>query len=209
MPFSTGRLLRHRIVCQLGDQVGINVRHWRVQSQTATPPLEQAVVAALDGVIAPLYRNLIVSAASYRGSGLTQITPLPPGNEFVWTGNEAAGLETGDPLPSQTCGLLRFRGALSSRSARGRLFAPFPSEAINDSQGRPNGIYRGILVTLGNIFSTLQTFTALPGDITLEPVILNNPVLELYHPIISHTVALDWATQRRRGRLAGFDALPF
>jgi hypothetical protein len=84
--------------------------------------------------------------------------------------SSVTGTAAGDPLPSQTQGLVRLATStvISGRRLRGRLFIPGPVEADNTSAGVPSSTYTTDVTT-----AAATLFDA--GATASEPVIWHRP----------------------------------
>lgn len=205
-----GDVIQCRFVSYHTDQVAINVRHYFVESVTAPEPTLQQVASQLDIAFFAFYRNVLNEHARWRGVGAKKIFPLPESVEFVETANDSVGLNPGDLLPGATCGLLSFRGSIGGRRGRGRTYTPFPGEPENAQDGRPTVAYTAQLTALLNEFLEDQVIVNGAGNAILKSVIYNRGVaLMPFNFIVAGSVRPEWATQRRRSRQGGSDALPF
>jgi hypothetical protein len=208
VPLAVGDILQTRFVSYLSPQLGQVVRHYRVSGITLVPPTDQDAADQLDATFRPLIRAVLCIAASYRGTGVQRLRPLPKTVEVHSSAAAAAGLDAADPLPMQTAGLISLRTAIAGKANRGRSYLPFPSINANNLSGHPAILYLAALDTLAVALTQQQTITVLGGAATLDPVIFHRGT-GTGTVIVSRKTNSSWATQRRRGDLGRTNVVPF
>src|SRR5690606_6703804 len=117
-----------RFIMQLGNQLGLNVRHYEVASEVGTGADLLSMAEDLGTIFGPLYIALLSSSAEFRGVGARKIRPIPVSGEALSNAGAGFGAVTGDPLPRQVSGLISLRTASTTVAKRGRAYIPFPSE---------------------------------------------------------------------------------
>ena len=109
-----GHVLLYQVVAQAGDQTGYAGIHYRVANTSGQSVSLGELVLGLDGVFAPLMKPLLGLQASYRGSQIRNVWPLPLSPIAASTGAQGPGQGAGDLLPRQTAGVIskvtRFAG---------------------------------------------------------------------------------------------------
>lgn len=205
---AVGDILEMRVLCVSGDQIGVNVRHYRVNTEVAPIPTHLDIANSLDNVFAPLYKEVLSSLATFRGIGIHKVFPLPPTVEAQSTLNVGPGLRTGDILPSQTSGVVSLRTALAGRRFRGRAFIPFPAEVSNDAAGVPNGAYQINLGLIMNALIASRNVNVGLGSVGLVPVIYRR-IAHTSTDIQTGIARTIWGTQRRRGSFGAANIPPF
>ena len=205
---ANGQVLQVRHVVMLNNQVGQIIRNYRVNAVTLVAPNDLDAAAWLDGIAAPLIKALCTSGATYRGTGVQIIQPLPRLQEVHSTANQGPCVVAGGPLPTQTSGIISLYTNLAGRSGRGRVYVPFPSTNNLDANGHPDILYGPPLSNLAAYLIAGQTVPTLGGSANLVPVI--------YHRSTGGTTDLTmsvihnkWATQRRRGDYGRTNVQPF
>ncbi len=214
-----GDILEFVVVTYVGDQIGENTFHARVDTPLTGTPTDVGTVQAFDALAAPLWKALIPGAVHYRGVSLRILRPGSPFAPATFNGSDGTGAFAGNPLPTQTRGLISWKTALAGRAYRGRSYIPFPPDAGSTAAGDPNA---GYLLALAGI-ETL---------ITTRPLILTQAgqtariVFGIYHrndprppataplrgtltDIVNSKRGVFWATQKRSGGYGRTNQLPF
>lgn len=189
------------------EQMGLNVRHYRVSAEVTGGASLTEIANALKAIFAPLYQVCLSSSAFHRTVGVQVIRPLPIGNEAFAGAFNDVGLRTGDPLPKQVSGLISLRTALAGRRNRGRVYVPFPAETSNNSSSEPDAVYIEGLGGIGTAHVAPRTVVGATGTTTIVPVIFRR-VAGTTQDVVSFRVRLFWATQRRRGDFGKPNVLP-
>jgi hypothetical protein len=195
---AVGDIIQATFVCRFSEQIGLNVRHYRVFTQLGTGATLPEMAAGFHAAVSGLYPPLLNSQATFEGVMISKIFPLPPSVPVASIPAGIPGVVTGDALPRQVAGLLRARTAFAGRSQRGRVYVPFPSEASSAFDGSPILAYLSALGELGGALFDSYTFGTLPNQSIISPVIWHR-MTSTFDLITSIAVATQWATQRRRG----------
>ncbi len=197
---------------QFGEQQGLNVRHWRVTDQVSPTFPIQTAVNALHTRLGPLYAGVISTQAQFLG-----ITIRPVGAGFFGQPLESnlgpvTGSISGDPLPRQVAGLIRWRTNLPGRSGRGRSYIPFPAETGNSTGIGPTlGYLNGLDELADGWFQPLVIISAGGTDVLTPTLVRRLPFGD--NLITSFAIVPGWATQRRRSTFGrpntgGFGGVP-
>lgn len=201
-------ILEARIVCLTGQQVSINVRHYRITTVVAPEPALSDIAFELDDEFGFFYKRQLSSSASYRGVGVRRIAPGPRTVESVYTANSGPGTRGADLLPKQVSALVSLRTAEATRRGRGRVYIPFPSETDNNPDAVPSAAYLLDLAGLASGFDNAVVVLAGGGSLTVTPGIFRKADGTFRN--ITSVIARDrWATQRRRGDLGRTNTSPF
>lgn len=185
-------------VMRQGEQEGLNVRHFRVSTETLLGVTGGEIATALDALFRPLYRAVISAEAQWVGMTAQRIRPLPPLVAGSSPGAPQAGLQAGDVLPRQVAGITTFRTAKAGRAFRGRIYYPFMPEPQNQAGGIPDPTFVELLDAVANEWDDVQTVVGIGGTATLNPVIYHRST-GMTDDIIGRQTRFVWATQRRRG----------
>lgn len=191
-------------VCYLTDQVGLNVRHYQVESRstTGTNMLSLFYDALVALGIGMAYRNLLTNTASYRGFKMRIVQPVLS-IELGFTDGQGFGSAGVSPLPRQCAGFIRLRSNTPGHGKSGRVYVPFPDEADCQPNGKPEDNYMNNLEALGD---KLRTPIAYGAGGVISPIIYSRPMPLRVPPrawsfstIRSQLPVRAFATQRRRG----------
>jgi len=200
-------VLEVTLYCRCIDQVSATVRHWQVLDSLLEGATDVEVAAGLETALRSDLLECMTEHASYLGIKVQVIRPVRK-VAAIKSDNPGIGTWETQPMSLFTAGLIRLRGALATRHDRGRSYIPFPAEGANESEGQPSATYLVALADLATGLSSGYTF-GVGGDTSeIIPVIYNRND-HTVRPIESSGVATQWATQRRRSRLRGGDAVPF
>jgi len=204
---AVGDVFEVRLITQSGNQVGINVRHYRSSAITGSGVTLTDIAFNLASVFGPLYAPLMSNAAEFRGVGVRRRIPAPVSAEVFSTLPAVQGTRAGDQLPKQTSGVITLRTALAGRQNRGRLYVPFPAESSNGVGGTPEATYVADLITLADSLDDPRIPGFAPNTETLLPVIAHRP--SYTHVDIALAVPRGiWGTQRRRGSFGAANVSP-
>jgi hypothetical protein len=191
-------------------QLGLNVRHYRVRGVPAGSTVTLGdCVSRINTLHSTLYRAILAPGAVFIGLGLRRIRPAPPTQDAVEKVSTGPGtLPAGDLLAKQTSGVISLKTGFAGRAFRGRMFLPFPSEAINTANGAPDVVYKTAVDVLAVQVKATVVVTSGTFTINLVPVIYHRGT----HTVTDVTDALTsplWGTQRRRGDYGRVNNLPF
>lgn len=200
MPMTVGDVVKVGFASWMFGQLGLNIRYYRVVAVGASQPSMQEVAQNFKTVFDGLYADLLVDDAEFLGCAVRNISPSPGEASFASTGAPVAGLETGDPMPSQVSGIITLQTGLSGRDHRGRIYVPFPSTTVNTpGDDRPSLAYISTLDSLGAEMIATQFITVGGASVDLKPLIFSptNPLAQ--SSVVGFVSRRAWATQRRRG----------
>lgn len=195
------------IGCRFGDQLGLNVRHYRSVASTGPGPISPQLFAdELFDRLDATYIAILTSSSEFRGVIVQKILPLPAGMGFLSSQDAIAGSQTGDPLPRQVSGLISLRTDFSGRRFRGRAYIPFPPETLSEADATPTAFYLAGLADIAQAMVEPLGVTDGGSTETWLPVIFHRDSGTTDF-ITSAMVHDAWATQRRRGSFGRPNAL--
>lgn len=200
-------ILEHKIFTYKAPQVAVNVMHWKVTA-LAIGMSDQEAVNSLDALVAPQYIGCLSANATYYGSQLSVVYPGPREDVVQTSSSLSVGSQSGDDMPSQTCGIITKRSGTAGRANRGRFYVAFPTEACNSAAGIPESAYITSMGALTTIICASQSITNGVGTCTLVPVIFHRLSPSTPTTITNGRVNAKWATQRRRGAYGRPNAIP-
>lgn len=205
---AVGDILEARTIMSLDEQLGINVRHWRVKSIDMGAPVLSRVAVELSGQSSAEYKVALTSKAQYHGVGVRRLTPTPT---LEAVSDAAAGPGVGGPTPQakQVTGIITLRSDTPGRRARGRMYIPFPATDANEANGNPTAAYLANLDDLGNDHVGDVIIDDLAGNVATITSIVWSKKFSQFYPITGKTVRDKWATQRRRGDYGATNEAPF
>lgn len=193
-----------------GDQLGLNILHYRGLVTAGNAPTEVDLGALLNQQAAPLYANCMVDTAAYIGCSVQAIWPNLQAPFLIKQSPPTQGATAGDALPRQTSGIITKKTNQAGRKGRGRVYVPFPGEADSGVDARPSLAYMTALNVLAakilqpwDVVHGIGTFQLRPLVQGLPPS--QNPAL----PVVSWVARRRWATQRRRGDFGRPNSNPF
>jgi len=185
------------ICCQLNDQAGLNVRHWKVTDVTGSISGTD-IADKLDSELAAEICACMSNIAYYGGIRARRVWPTL---SVVETNGDGTNVGTSEaiPLPSQVCGLATLYSDTPGRAGRGRLYVPFPSIDHNAGEAAaPNATYFAALGAYSASFTVGYTVTNGGNSCVIEPVIWTRGTSNARR-ITSRIPRAQWATQRKRG----------
>jgi len=193
-----GDLLEAKLLFKSDRDGALNVRHFRAVIQGAGGTFTHAQAAqAIKTQYGPFYAPMMASVARLVFVTVQRLSPLPKTDAEFSNDVPVSGTSGSDMLPRQTCGLLSLRTGVSGRKNRGRMYIPYPSEAMNTDQAFPTAAYVTLLTAMGtNVLDDVDIGTPTAGFI-LQPIIYHRAT-NTATSIISTIAREDWATQRRR-----------
>jgi hypothetical protein len=201
MPFpnlSSGNIFSVKPSCWTLSQIGINVLHYRVVSHTGVGVTELEAATFFDGLLSPLLANLLYNGATYLGTGVRNLSSIPPSAGAVSTVGTTIGSRGPNPLPLQTSGLIKLITGFSGRSKRGRIYVPFPSNSDNTVNDTPTLAYVTNLAFYGSALTSAGAIGGTGGTIVCQMVIKPRVGFAVTD-VIGGISREGWATQRRRG----------
>ena len=111
-----GDIYKSRFINTLGNQTAYNVSFWRIISIVGVEATAVDYAKDLDVKFNVLFKPIMTGAASWWGTGLQLIRPLPVGVEVFYTANAGAGTagtkatdHSGPTGPGETEGAIRKR----------------------------------------------------------------------------------------------------
>jgi len=208
---AVGDIIVSQTVCQAPGQISVSNRYWKCNLLTGVGTVTFKDFATfLAGAQVVDWTSVMWNSASFYGVQVRRAFPL---NDDRWQSDVSfATPGTGGalPLPTQSCGLLAFRGDTLGKHGSGRLYFPFPASAMNTNTDAPSVLYQGVLGSQGILMSTTQ---AVPGSVgtgiaQMTPVLFDR-LTHTANTINAYFVRPAWATQRRRGAFGRLNSLPF
>src|SRR5262245_23543879 len=193
-----GDIYRVNYRCQLRDQHGINVVHYRTKAEVGVGVTAAAIIAALYTRVLSTYTGLLSAEAVFLPPTIQQVYPPPTKLPFTHTASNVTGGILGNAAPPQTCGLVSFTTAFAGRDFRGRIYIPFPGAADVSSTGQPISTYLSRLISLGNAVVAPLTVTNAGNSVDMEACIYHRKTPGNPTTINGVIARLGYATQRRR-----------
>lgn len=204
-----GMVVESVSICSLPPQISVTRRYWLCSNLVGPSPSTFDAAGVIDGVLGPIFKTLLTSAATYRGTQIRRASGIPPFESWdVSTAAAGVGLGGAIPLPKQACGLITMTGAFIGRRFQGRVYLPFPSAADDAGTGQPNVGYMIAAAAMGTALSTPHTVPGGGGTIELNPLNwkATDPIPRLLVGFIPRPA---WATQKRRGDFGRTNFTPF
>lgn len=203
----TGAVVRCRAVCSQGSQVAVNVRYFEVTGHTGIGGTDADLAAILATNLAPLYKAMMCSTATFRGVGAQIVIPAPTKVEQVSINGQGPGTVVGEPLPPQICGLVRYRSDIAGPAGRAFIYVPFPGENDSSLNGSPTAAYQAAGDLLGQEWNEVRTVGAGADTSAVRAIIYN--VKTFAKTIMSSPkTKVYWSQQKRRSYLRKGDAIP-
>lgn len=196
---TTGQTLRFETFVQFGDQVAQNVLYYVCTAHSGVGCPSQIMLDGMLDAYNLRMKALMSASATIRGGKLSSPLDNPQPNPELQTKTQA-GTVSGEPLPRQTAGLMKFQTDLAGASYRGRLYTPFPSETDNDTDATPIAGWTSRLTAL---YDEMKGFFLADdenpdNDSTIALAIYSRTKNET--TLVTKCIPLDaWATIRRRG----------
>jgi len=199
-----------RVVTFQGDQLGENVSVWVCTASTLVKVDLDDFAATFDGLMAPLYKPILTSSATYRGvSGRIIFPVINKTIEFASIANVGPGTSGAISAPTQTCGLITKRTGILGPGGRGRNYLPFMSTNDIDTGGVPAPAYLANVAPLAAIYQTpIIVPGAGGGTATFTPYVWSYTA-NAGQAVLTCTAVSKFATQKRRGEFGRPNALPF
>jgi len=206
-----GNILVTEVVCTVPGQIAVHRLYHRVMLFVGTPAVTTADVALqIDTDLAPKLKSLMAPYAEYYGVQTRVVWPISNERWVPSTTLSGVGTATGNPLPTQSCGLLALVGSVLGGAGAGRWYLPFPSAADDDTTASPGATYLTNMTTLGTWVKTPLAVASNPagGVATLQSVLFNTTtkVDNLVTDVRNRDA---WATQYRRSAFGRLNKLPF
>lgn len=194
-----GTIVQTQVVCQLNDQIGMNVVYHRCDAAPIGGGTDMRRFAdAINLRIADPIKSCLVSSAFFLGIRCQIVFPLLlPG--VIRTNLAGAGSIAGEPLPRQTSGIISKKSTQAGQRKGGRTYIPFPSEGSNDVTARPNAVYLANAAAYADAICLPFNVVGGPGTSNMIAIIFRRSAPGASSDVRAYTVAQAWATQRRRG----------
>ncbi len=183
--------------CQLNDQAGINVRHFRASAVVGLVTYDQ-IAQGVATTLEPNYTDLMCDPSLFIRCSARRVKPLPHTPFTDSADLDVNGTAGADPAPSQCTGIISFYSDVAGRKGRGRAYIPFPSTSSVDADGKPVAGYLTNILALANVMSSVITVAPGGASVDLTPVIFHR-TLATSDDITRVKTPAKFATQRRRG----------
>lgn len=210
----------------------INVQAWIVNAEqaavnnfwfTCTNPGNGACTAVMvaddvDTIMAPLYKASLGVNSNYQGIRAAIAYRLSVLFNEQWseeTIDAGPGTVAGTQLPRQSAGLSSWQTSFRGRHYRGRTYWPFPPTAFDTGDGLPTAAaitaYEALAAGILSYQLNVATGAIFALAVFSRPRIFPPPKPpQVYQTTLiqSHSTALKWATQRRRGSFGRANVSP-
>lgn len=197
-----------KIFCFHAEQGSVNVCHYVVANDVGSLATPQQIADEFSTLIGAAYRPCMAATALYYGLSMQFIgpgAPLTPVNSIAGQGN---GTGAGELLPRQVAGIFSKRTTFAGRRNRGRFYAAFPSEGLNDTDASPTAAYLTNLTTLAGVVFDPPDLDPGAGPFLMDLAIRHADDGSM--TLVQSVAVKDrWATQRRRGSFGRPNTAPF
>ncbi len=194
----TGNIIQFRVWCLDSEQASVNTFNFTAGTLVGGPITVQNCVDAFNALIAPLYKPILTSVATYRGVQGRVINRLPLETEDFTIASSGAGTGSATPNPRQVAGITTWVTGFAGPGHRGRTYWPFTPADADSAPGEPSGAYKTNAGTLSLAITSFASVTSGGSSIALQHG-LKVKAGPLLIPISGYTVQPKWATQQRRG----------
>jgi hypothetical protein len=207
---ASGNIVQTTVVCTSPGQVAIHNLYHRVALLVGAPVNTLDVATEINAALSPILRAIMAPYASYYGVQSRVFFPLNNERWVPKTTLSGVGTATGNPMATQTCGLIRLTGSVWGGAGAGRWYLPFPSVADDDTAASPGPTYLTNADAVAQWVATLLVVPALigTGTASLQSVLINRTT-KVTNDIQVATVADAWATQIRRSAFGKLNRAPF
>lgn len=188
-------------------QASVNVRHYRIVTVAGSGATNQVIADFLSSQFNGEYKALLSAVSQYRGCGVRRIKPLPAETETFSSTGQGSGVGDGNPLPTQTCGVITLRTSLGGPRYRGRVYVPFASEGQNSVDGLPEAAYITLLNNLGAKLIAGMTPGSGGNTVDMLPIIYSRK-FGTSQDVITFVSRSKWGTQRSRGSYGATNSSP-
>jgi len=205
--FSINDVVEVKLYAHSEGQYSVNTLHYKVTAAAGGGSTDEIFAGELSDMFPDRLKAAMSVQATYEGLTVQIIRPTRRPRVINIVGRDVGGV-AGDILPRQVAGLIQKRTTTASRSGRGRMFVPFPSETHNNPDGFPVIAYTDLLDLLATTMLTTVVSADGANTSTLVPCLYNRNT----HATILLTGAISgstWGTCRRRADVRGADKLPF
>lgn len=183
-----------------GSQVLVNVVHMQCTSITGVSPTDKECVDRFSTDMGAKYKTLFTNNAQYKGARLKRIVPAFGFPQFSTLAN-GAGVQGGDNIPSQCCGLISWYTDVAARTARGRTYLPMASEANSFGVGAPDAAGLQNLNDWAVALSTAWDIAPNAGASARFRLAVYSRILKAAFWVTRFIRRTNWATQRRRSQI--------
>lgn len=202
-----------KIIASFRNQVSNNVLHYQVNTttpHTIDQPLMVSMCEAFRIQIIDEFRACLSQESRFEGVELRYLDQGTPLGDRVATSSAGAGPGTADTpgtAPSQVAGLVGKRTFFPGPSGRGRFYMPFVPRGADDVTDLLTDAYLTVLTDLATV---LMEPVDSPDilNFTMTPGIMPGRNGLLFKPWTRYTVAVGFATQRRRGFFGRPNSVP-
>ncbi len=164
-----GDILSCRAWTALGEQAAVNTYNYECISKTGSGCTDDQLATDRDTTLTGFYQALMPSSAEYRGVQIYfefRFTGGALPTAAVSTASAAFGTTGTDPVPRNTCPILKYSTLARGPNGRGRVFLPFCSADYMDTDGRPNSTFQTLAGSTATAF--LSPFTVGGGGNTSQ-----------------------------------------
>jgi hypothetical protein len=202
-----------RTFCYSLNQMSVNVRYFQVATVTGGTMTETQFITALGANFATVMKAAMTNNAEYIGSDVQNITGAKPYPIQVASLSGAGfGAAGANPLPTQVCGVLSLKTALTGRGYRGRSYIPFPDfSAVNTGSQLPTGAYETLVGNIGNVVTGALAVVNGGVTVTVQWMLRHSKPVAIagtYTPIVGYVTPDAFGTQRRRGSYGRQNPIP-
>ncbi len=152
---ATNDILIARAWVKLDEQAAVNTYAYRCITVTGGGVTDQdfATFISLDLGMAAFYRALLTPASEFRGiqayfvnRGVGVFLPAP----VKAIGQAGVGTTTGDPVPRNACGILKYNTVVRGPGGRGRVYLPYMAQSYVGSNGQVNAAFGTLVNSLAS-----------------------------------------------------------
>jgi len=194
----TGHKVIGRTVCHAQDQRAIMTWAFKCTAHTGLGAGLSSMAATFGVTYAAALKAAMYNGATFKGSGAVNLSEDPILDEVRDATNAGIGTAGDDPLPLDTCGLIRKRTGVRGHKGRGRAYIPFPAVDDQDTDGTPLAAYVTKLNALKPFWLTPIVLGGGGNTSSMTPCLVNQALGE-FTPIIETSSVKLWANQHRRG----------
>lgn len=204
-PLVVGDIIETKVFSKLGEQVAINVYHYRCSAFTGVSRTDQEIANSMESVGGPKYKAAMPGAALHLGTTVQIIQGGVLPVRAVSVTEAGVGARAADALAPQLAVLVRKNTGIAGRANRGRVYLPFFAEDEEDANGEVNAAGQAAATVIAAYYLNQINIAAGGSSVTLDPIIWQRTD-RTYVNITSYTVRSLFATQRRRSLINKPDA---
>lgn len=195
-------VLQLRVESRMGNQISLNVIHYRVTLLAASPQTLQQLVTSIATRMQSAYAGWMPATATIDAFTLQNVTP--PVSVAATQSVVLPGTGGANGVPRQVSGLISSTTNFAGRNQRGRVYVGFPSAAWIDTNGELTGAGLAKLVSVRDILGPAINLINGANVTSIEMVIRhpNNPgppETTNVTTVVGLLASTGLATQRRRG----------